>query len=668
MNTLLMVFRGLPSIVDTPAWALLLLKMTAILLAAWCVHLALRRTNPRWRVFLWRATTIGLIVLPVVAWLTPALEIRVKQSPTTSQTVRVPGESLAFEAQQAVTENAPIGLSVGRPDAKTKHAAPMTTDDWPVVDAMASSQSQPLASTAFQSSLVTWLLILATIWLGWIAVLGFRLVVGHYRILQMVRLAHCPPQRVCDESARVADAIGCRASVKLLQSASIASPFLCGLRRPLLLLPSRMCDDSYGKDLPGILAHELTHVRSHDILWNLGLQLISIVLWPHPLVWQIRKAHLAACELVCDAVSANFVGNVADYCRTLARVAVEVYAPLPTAGIAMARTSAISRRLNALKERVFHLPLRRRSVLGFGFSVLLAVTVVGALQFAAASAPSKAGTDLAIPQSGQQTTTETPKGLETQTTVSEGSTKPGFRPMQIHVSNAAHKPIPNASITVRGMTSLPFGPFQYHTDTSGNATVEAPKENATNYQILVMKNNDVTVGAAWNGNDVVAQVPADIAFTLEQGTAFGGIVRDEQGKPVVGAEVTVDGRKGRVPDSFRWISINDTAKTDAEGKWQVHRIPKDLTGFEWEVRIKRPDIAGIEHFDEKTLSIKRLRDQTAVFVLRKGIVLEGIVTDPQGKPAVAAAVGLFPEAWPWQLPTNKNRPQRSLSFRRDRAW
>ena len=87
-----------------------------------------------------------------------------------------------------------------------------------------------------------------------------------------------------------------------------------------------MCDDSYRQDLPGIVAHELTHVRSHDVPWNAGLHLISIVLWFHPLAWSMRKAHLAACELVCDAASASFVGDVTAYCRTLARVAVDACA------------------------------------------------------------------------------------------------------------------------------------------------------------------------------------------------------------------------------------------------------------------------------------------------------------------------------------------------------
>ncbi len=112
--------------------------------------------------------------------------------------------------------------------------------------------------------------------------------------------------------------------------------------------------------------------------------MISSVFWFHPLVWRVRGAHLAACELAADSASASFVGDVADYCRTLARVAVDAHTPVPAAGIAMARSSAIGRRLTALKKQVFHLPLRRRSVAAFGAVALLGVALLGSLQFAVA--------------------------------------------------------------------------------------------------------------------------------------------------------------------------------------------------------------------------------------------------------------------------------------------
>ena len=56
----------------------------------------------------------------------------------------------------------------------------------------------------------------------------------------------------------------------------------------------------------------------------------------------------------------------------------------------MARTSSIGRRLSALKQQVFHLPLRRRRVLLFGLAAFVAVAAIGALQLALAAPPTDA--------------------------------------------------------------------------------------------------------------------------------------------------------------------------------------------------------------------------------------------------------------------------------------
>ena len=399
MNALLIAFGPLQPIVDAPVWVVLLLKITALLFAAWLGHLALKRTNPRWRVLLWRVTAVGLIVLPVVAWLLPALEIPVRQPPPV-EAVAIAAVSQAPSsevppADGTVAARVPVGPSDNLPDdlsdTRAAHLLPMSPNEQPDVEVMGASalpQPQPLGPAPSKHSLVTWPALLLAVWLVGIAVLGFRLFIGHYRIWRMVHGAKQPSQWVRRECMRVARAIGCRGRVEAVQTTDVASPLLCGLRRPLLLLPPRMCEDAYRADLPGILAHELTHARSHDVLWNAGLQLLSVILWFHPLAWQMRKAHLTACELVSDAASANFVGDVAGYCRTLARVALDTYGSLPASGIAMARTSAVGHRLSTLKERVFHLPLRRRSVIGFGFATLLGVMLLGTLQLAFAEPPS----------------------------------------------------------------------------------------------------------------------------------------------------------------------------------------------------------------------------------------------------------------------------------------
>jgi beta-lactamase regulating signal transducer with metallopeptidase domain/uncharacterized GH25 family protein len=643
MNAWLTAFGGWQPLVDAPVWVLMLLKISAILAAAWLAHLAIARTNPRWRVVLWRVTAVGLLVLPAIAWLLPGLEIRVLKPTPVEEVATVSPAPKAMLDARTMTSRIPSDYPGNLPDTRAPNFLPKSGSRPPktLVPSMETRSASPPAESPApeppQSGDIAWSTLLLATWLGGIVVLGIRLCLGHYWISATTRGAKQVPPWVRCECTRVAEATGCRRRVEVVQSPEVESPFLCGLRRPLLLLPAQMCEASYCKDLPGILAHELAHVRSHDVSWNAALQAISIALWFHPLIWRVRKAHLAACELVSDAVSASFVGDVTGYCRTLARVAVDVCGSLPSAGIAMARTSAIGRRLSALKKRVFHLPLRRRSVLVFGFAVLLGVAIIGTLQVALAAPPEEES-------SAADKTEPKPAKTETKPTkAAEAAIKPGFRPLKVHAFDAAGKPLAEAGVTVQGRTETPFGPFRYETDGNGTVLIDASKEATKYYQVLVSKSGFVSEGASWNDYRNM-QIPDELTFNLKPGTALGGFVRDEQGKPISGAEVIVQGGKTSHTEAH-WTSVYDTVATDAEGKWQVHRIPKDLTGCKLYVTLKHPDF-GFERFDVQQLPLDKLRDQTAALVMRKGVIVEGTVTTPDGKPAAGVAVGLFVTKYP----------------------
>ena len=525
MSALLMASRLLQPMVDAPVWALLLLKGTAILLAAWLAHLALARTNPRWRVVLWRVTAVGLMALPAAAWFFPALQIRVEQPPPGKEAAAVPTASRVLAADRDVAPVARGGLSdilSGKPAPRQLPIRPTEPSD----EVVSTLLPQPQAYTAapLKPSLITLPTMLLAAWLGGIGVLAFRLCIGHYRIWRMARRAEQPPQWVRSECLRVAQAIGCRGRVEVLQSAAVQSPLLFGVRRPLLLLPIEMCDDSYRDDLPGIFAHELTHVRSNDVRWNVGLHLISIALWFHPFAWRVRKAHLAACELVSDAVSAGFVGDVTEYCRTLARVAVHAYTSVPANAIAMARLSSISRRLSALKRRVFSLPLRRRSVIGFGFAALVAVAVLGVLQFAFAAPPA------VEPAAAAQKAEAKPAEKEAEPTKNADAT-PKAGSLRVRVLDPQGNPLSDVKIHASTVTEEKDFKWNrdYKTDAAGTAQVELPKTYSI-VRLWASKKPFVEKFAHWEENDIASGQgpPEEYTFRLEPGVSIGGRILDEE--------------------------------------------------------------------------------------------------------------------------------------------
>jgi hypothetical protein len=210
--------RILERIVDSPAWVFLLLKITVVLLAAWLIHAALARTNPRWRMFLWRVTAVGLVALLMAVRVPHVLEIKVKQPVPLAQTADILPESA----------NSPAVLGTAWPDEHARFddlavppprslpAAEHRLPDRVEPSTLAASQENAASSHAsiiFPSSAIA-----LGVWLGGIGILVFRLYFGHYRVQRLLSVAIQPPPWVGEECIRVARAIGCRTNVIVRQS------------------------------------------------------------------------------------------------------------------------------------------------------------------------------------------------------------------------------------------------------------------------------------------------------------------------------------------------------------------------------------------------------------------------------------------------------------------
>ena len=608
------------SIVDAPGWVVLLLKITAILVAAWLVHLALRGANPRWRVLLWRVTVVGLIALPTVAWLLPAIKIYVGQAAAVTETVDIPVPAPVLAVNRDIATPAQGGFAVDISDGPPLHQLPMRPDEVGVPHPQANvpAPEKPLLITASR--------VLLAVWLVGVGVLACRFCVGYYRMWRMAHGGKQPSQWVRSECLRVAQAIGCRGRVEVLESTAVQSPLLCGLRCQRLLLPASLCEDAYRTDLPAILAHELAHVRSRDVLWNFGLHLISVVLWFHPFAWRMRRAHLAACELVSDAVSVSFVGDVTEYCRTLARVAVQSYASIPATGIAMARSSSISRRLGALKRKIFSLPLRRRSAIGFGFAALLTVAALGVLQFALAAPPP------AEPVAAGKAETKTVE-KEAKLAIDPNAT-PKTASLRVRVVDEAGKPLAATKLAVKFLGHEK----NYTTDVEGKATVAAPGPNRLFLSMIAYPEGYPPVRKWWRNDSGNELIPDEFTFTFERGRTIGGFVRNEQGEPIQGAKVHLNIPLENYQQVGMGLALWDSVfLTDAEGRWHLDHFPRKIESIY--LGLEHPDYISVTGPAEISAAEQRqVLGGIAVMVMKRGIPVTGTVTDPEGKPVAGATV------------------------------
>ena len=225
-------------------------------------------------------------------------------------------------------------------------------------------------------------------------------------------------------------------------------------------------------------------------------------------------------------------------------------------------------------------------------------------------------------------------------------------------------PIKNASVI------CPFGngtsdftpplPIQ-QTDEKGEAKL--PRDTIANGfgGIGVLDAEHSPLGVGWfRGTDsqnrrIEPEVPHQYTVKLDRGSDIGGVVVDEMGKPIPNVRVelraSTEWRRGNVkPTAVEYPFYNNYFSayspvfgtcpvTDAEGRWQCGRFPKQIEIIE--LRLFLPDNScqqfhtendGSMCFSGDPIKMADLRSQKAKLVAKKGIAVHGVVVDPEGKP------------------------------------
>jgi len=124
--------------------------------------------------------------------------------------------------------------------------------------------------------------------------------------------------RIAEDARRSS---GVRRAVRFAMSSRAAVPCVVGVLRPVVLLPVSVATGLTPIQISSILAHELAHVRRHDVLVNLSQVLIETLLFFHPAVWWVGKQLRAEREYCCDDDAVATVGSRLDYAEAIAAVA-----------------------------------------------------------------------------------------------------------------------------------------------------------------------------------------------------------------------------------------------------------------------------------------------------------------------------------------------------------
>jgi beta-lactamase regulating signal transducer with metallopeptidase domain len=261
------------------------------------VSLAMRRSSPGLRYWLWQIAAIKLLVMPVWGISLPLPPAR----PATS-----PAPNVRLSARPGET---PGAASAGWGWARTWIAA-------------TGGSAGPTAGGRPPTARLdgrAWL------FLGWaLAVALQAAAILHRRgLLERLLLQARPADdpALLAEARALSGAIGLRWVPEVRIADVPGSPFVCGLWSPVLVLPRGLVGSVGPESLRPVLLHELAHLQRRDLLWGWIPALARLLYFFHPAAYYIDYRIRLERELACDQAAMLLSGQgAAGYATTLVEI------------------------------------------------------------------------------------------------------------------------------------------------------------------------------------------------------------------------------------------------------------------------------------------------------------------------------------------------------------
>ena len=318
--------------------------------------------------------------------------------------------------------------------------------------------------------LTGWLLLAA---IGVSGGLLLWLAVRWWHVVRMVRHATAAEEfSEALESAR--QLAGSRSAARLKIVEGTMSPAVCGLFRPVILLPRALAEKLSAAQLQAVLLHEIFHLRRRDVWVNCAQALLQIFYWWHPLLWvanaRIRRVRE---EAVDDAVMLALRDEADGYAPTLLEVAkLALRRPLMSLGLVgiMESRSALRQRIERLVD--FRAPRKA----GLTFASLCGIFVFSAVALPMGEAPVKAAKENATAVVGQ---------LLGEDTIEKVAKLDASEPAQASVVNQAYPPSVVIQAEIYQMRESDFGKL-----ISDPTYIETKSDNFKNFRQFKRLLND----------------------------------------------------------------------------------------------------------------------------------------------------------------------------------
>ncbi|MGA1238189.1 MAG: M56 family metallopeptidase [Limisphaerales bacterium] len=235
---------------------------------------------------------------------------------------------------------------------------------------------------------------LLALWTGGVVVLLVLLVVRSWRLMRVVAGARLAPDSIQALVQAASGQVKLTKPVSVRTSDSIGSPAVCGLWKPIILLPTDLTARLSGDHLRSVLLHELLHVKRKDVWANCLQTLLQAAYWWHPLVWFANEHIRRTREEVVDEGVMVALGKSSEvYPSTLLEVAKgALRRPLTALGLVgiFESRSALRQRIQRLIDRPVPRSARLNAV-GWGAVLTTGILMLPMAQGKPAEADSAVG-------------------------------------------------------------------------------------------------------------------------------------------------------------------------------------------------------------------------------------------------------------------------------------
>ncbi len=444
---------------------------------------------------------------------------------------------------------------------------------------------------------IDWTAYAAVLWIIGAAVMLVRTVAEQAGARRLLRVPPLAPEHFLSRMAReIADRMHLRRQVRVAIIEQFGSPVVAGLIRPLVIFPAVIVTGLTPEQLKVVMAHELAHIRRHDMWVSLAQRLIESVLFFNPVVWWLSRHVRLEREACCDMAAAVATDGHLAVAQTLAR-AVESIHREKVAAVALAndKPGVLLQRVRRLVAPAEKIPVRLSWPVAMG--ILLTCAAVLAGLGAGAAATGQVAARWLTPQ----------EHIEKIHHVRENYAPPSEK---THVSKQTNI-IVKGHVRTEDGSALPKGIRLHSSDEyrsgGGVSTYSRDERMKPDGSFTVRGGGRITITArAQNYAPVASEVLTGkpnstiegIELVLSRGFSSRIRLVDDSGKPICNAVVKATTiRSGNCVDG-------QTHKSDADGMVTLTHLPTGTVEVETRAKGYQHDHQSLEFKPDKTMKWK----------------------------------------------------------------